>query len=92
VPLHLTIGSPNPPSPADRDQEGISQHHAWTGQKEAKLLPRLEPLIREGQLVTVNVQLTNRDRTFGTLLSQPSRSQWLHFEVFLVRTLLPRIL
>ena len=57
-----------PPS-GDPPRKRISQHHAWTGQQEAKLLPRLELLIREGQAVTVNVQLTNRDRTFGTLLS-----------------------
>jgi glutamate synthase domain-containing protein 2/glutamate synthase domain-containing protein 1/glutamate synthase domain-containing protein 3 len=57
-----------PPS-TDSPRKVRSQQHAVAEQKEAKLLPRLEPLIRAARPATVKVTLTNRDRTFGTLLS-----------------------
>ncbi|MEA3275275.1 MAG: glutamate synthase large subunit [Pseudomonadota bacterium] len=57
------------PSSGDSPRQVHPQRHAVAEQKEAKLLARLEPLIRAARPVTVKVHLTNRDRAFGTLLS-----------------------
>ncbi len=57
-----------PPS-GDSPRKVRPQRHAVAEQKEAKLMPRLEPLIRAARPATVKLALTNRDRTFGTLLS-----------------------
>jgi len=57
-----------PPS-ADSPRKVRPQRHGVAEQKEVQLLPRLEPLIRAARPATVKVHLTNRDRTFGTLLS-----------------------
>jgi glutamate synthase domain-containing protein 2/glutamate synthase domain-containing protein 1/glutamate synthase domain-containing protein 3 len=57
-----------PPS-GDPPRRLKAQRHAVAEQVEAKLLARLEPAIRDGSPVTAKVALTNRDRSFGTLIS-----------------------
>ena len=57
-----------PPS-ADASRKVRVQRHGVAEQLENRLLWRLEPAIREARSVMVKVDLTNRDRTFGTLLS-----------------------
>jgi glutamate synthase domain-containing protein 2/glutamate synthase domain-containing protein 3 len=57
-----------PPS-GDAPRRTRAQDHGLTNQREWQLLRRIEPALKQGRSITLNVDLTNRDRAFGTLTS-----------------------
>jgi glutamate synthase (NADPH/NADH) large chain len=57
-----------PPS-GDSPRRTRVQDHGLQHQREWALLRRIEPALRQGRPITLNVDVTNRDRAFGTLTS-----------------------
>ena len=57
-----------PPS-ADAPRRTRGQQHGLEYQREWALLKKIEPAVKQGRRVALNVEVTNRDRAFGTLTS-----------------------
>jgi glutamate synthase (NADPH/NADH) large chain len=57
------------PASPDAPRRTRAQDHGLVRQREWALLHRIEPELAAGRPVTLEVDLTNRDRTFGTLIS-----------------------